>query len=181
MFYRHPVKVMILEKRSNGWIWDMDSARKIISVDGKERYILKRRQQKFSPPPFKDIHLTAGGKNLLPLMHAERGIFLPIEIDNPKGIKIMDKGAHEWIINELISSQQRFPKSIGFFEKYSGYILLALTGVMMMFIVIFLTQSLEHIAGTTASGAGALADAIKQITPLIQQAAAKAPASVPLP
>jgi len=151
IFASYPIRVIIIEKRGNSFRWFFDRARKAEKRVGDrliQVYKLLKKRKEIPPPEYKHLHIDKKGREILPLYSPQEGQYLPININNPPNISVVDKDVLFWNILETRKTFEIYPKKQSFWEKYMPYIMIAMTAGLLVFITIMTFTKMGEIASS---------------------------------
>ena len=163
-FRKYPVKVLVAERRGEGGVsWRMDRATRVRSRDGIEYYYLKKLKEQLAAPQFKYLDVDRKGRPVLVLFSPDKGRFIPMQISNPPGLKIMDKEVDMFHILSRRDVFNRYQAKESLLAKYAPLIMVLMVCSVLAFCVFWLGMTFENMATQIAGSQSSFAAAIEKV------------------
>ena len=138
----------------------MDRATRVRGRDGIEYYYLKKLKEQLAAPQFKYLDVDRKGRPVLVLFSPDKGRFIPMQISNPPGLKIMDKEVDMFHILARRAVFERYTKKENWLVKYAPLIGIMIVCGVLAFIVFWLGMKFEGMANQIAGAYSQYAQAI---------------------
>jgi len=160
-----PIRIPVIRQRGENYLWDLEErGRKAKRKDGYEVIKMKKDKENLKPPKFKQVHMTRGGNDVIPLINTVGGQYLPLTVaekENKYWFDVVeDKSAKNWGILEHQRVNEAYKPKEGFWSQYGMIVMNATFAAMVIFFVIYMSSTFTSVSGSLSSTANALTSAL---------------------